>query len=81
MMNLKKQAPKKNSKIHLLYGNHEILNMQGRYYHVTEKDYKSFGSLEKREKAFGINGKYGKFIRNEFNLAKIVNDSLFVHAG
>jgi len=81
MINLKKQALKKNSEVHLLLGNHEMYNMQGRYYHVSGSDFKSFGSLEKREKAFSINGKYGKFIRNEFNLAKIVNDSLFVHAG
>jgi len=37
--------------------------------------------LEDREKAFSINGKYGKLIRKEMDAALTIDDSLFVHAG
>eukprot|EP00833_Pecoramyces_ruminatium_P018150 jgi/Orpsp1_1/1192182/evm.model.d7180000091181.1 len=81
IIRLKEQAPKHNCEFHILYGNHEVYNLQARYFFTTTADIKSFGNLENREKAFAIDCKYGKFLRNELHFIKIINDSLFVHAG
>ncbi|OUM59719.1 hypothetical protein PIROE2DRAFT_29900, partial [Piromyces sp. E2] len=78
---LKKQAPQKNSIVHLLLGNHEIYNLRTNYFFTSSKDLESFGTLENREKVFSPTGKYGKLIREEMNVAMNINDSIFVHAG
>ncbi|ORX97764.1 hypothetical protein LY90DRAFT_520039 [Neocallimastix californiae] len=78
---LKKQAPKKNSIVHLILGNHEIYNLRANYFFTSTNDLKSFGSLENREKALSLKGKYGKLIREEMKPVLTIDDSIFVHAG
>jgi len=80
LIDLIEQAKKKKSEIHLLLGNHEIINLQASYGFVSTGDVNSFGSLEGREQAFSPNGKYGKLVRS-LDVAFIINDTLFAHAG
>jgi len=79
LFKLKDQAKSKKSAVYFLYGNHEIFNLRYSYGLVTYADIQSFNGLENREELLSINGKYGKFIRKEMNIAMVLNDSLFVH--
>jgi len=79
-LKIKDQAKSKRSEVYNLYGNHEIFNLRYSYGLVTSADIESFNGLENREELLSINGKYGKFIRKEMNVAMVLNDSLFVHA-
>jgi len=81
LQDLREQAPKKGSIVNLILGNHEVGNLQGKYFFTSRDDIKTFGNLEKREEAFSLKGKYGKLLRQDMNVTMIVGDSLFVHAG
>jgi len=81
LIKLKDQAKRKRSVVHFLLGDHEIYNLRGRYTFITATDINSFDGLKNREEALSINGKYGKVIRTEMNVALVLNDSIFVHSG
>jgi len=81
LFKLRDQAQSKKSVVYLLYGNHEIDNFKGNYYHTSLGDMNSFHGLANREEAFSVNGKYGKVLRKEMNVTMVFNDSVFVHSG
>jgi len=81
MLNLREQAQQKGGIVHLLMGNHDILELQGNHYFTADKDYEAFGGLAGREEAFGPTGKYGQFIRQEMNMTLVVGDTIYAHAG
>jgi hypothetical protein len=81
MMNIREQAKTKGGIVHMLFGNHEILELQGNHYFTSLKDFESFGGVSGREEAFGPTGKYGQFLRQEMNMTMVIGDSIFAHAG
>jgi hypothetical protein len=81
MLNLREQAKEKGGIVHMLLGNHDILEIEGNHYFTSLKDYESFGGLKAREEAFGPTGKYGKVIRQEMNITMVIGDSIYAHAG
>jgi len=81
LIKLRREAKKKRSDVHLLFGNHEILNFRGNYQFTSHSDLKSWKSLEFREHQFSIEGKYGKWMRTDLNITMVVGNSLFAHAG
>jgi len=78
---IREQAKKYGGIVYILYGNHEIYNMKGNHFFTSYKDIKNYGGLEKFEKAFSMEGKYGQFIRKEMNLTMIIDDTMYSHAG
>ncbi|ORX42307.1 Metallo-dependent phosphatase [Piromyces finnis] len=81
MIKLRKQAPSYGSDVFLLLGNHETMNIGGRYDYITLTDLFSYGSIPLREKQFSLHERYGYLIRKEMNATMVVGDTLFVHAG
>jgi len=81
MMDLREQAQKKGGIIYMLIGNHEIFEVRGNHYFTSKVDLDIFGGMEAHEKAFGPEGKYGKFIRNVMNTTMIIDDTIYTHAG
>jgi len=81
VQDLREQAKVKGGVVHLLYGNHEIYNLQRNYRFTSVADFVTFGGVQNREEAFSLNGKYGHLLRKELNITMVLNDSLFVHAG
>jgi len=81
MIKLRKQAPTYDSDIYLILGNHETMNIGGRYDYVTMSEILSYGNVYLREKQFSYHERYGALIRKEMNATVIVGDTLFVHAG
>jgi len=81
IIKLRKQAPAYDSGIYLILGNHETMNIGGRYDYITMSELLSYGSLYIREKQFSYHERYGELIRREMNATVVVGDTLFVHAG
>eukprot|EP00833_Pecoramyces_ruminatium_P000354 jgi/Orpsp1_1/1174386/evm.model.c7180000049905.1 len=81
MIKLRKQAPSYDSDVFMILGNHETMNIGGRYEYVTASELLTFGNLYIREKQFSYHERYGALIRREMNATMVVGDSLFVHAG
>lgn len=93
LMKLEPQARKAGGYVHPLIGNHETMNLYGDLRYVSPSDYASFqveGSQEtepghpqgyaERQRQFGPDGKYGKWIRSH-NAAIKINDTIFMHGG
>jgi len=81
MIKLKKQAPSYGSKVYLIIGNHEAMNIGGRYDYLTVTEILNYGNIYLREKKFSFHENFGYLIRMEMNATAIVGDTLFVHAG
>jgi len=93
LMKLEPQARAAGGYVHPLIGNHETMNIFGDLRYVAPSDYASFhveGSLEtepgrppgyaERQRQFGPDGKYGKWLRSHNTVIRI-NDTVFLHAG
>jgi hypothetical protein len=93
LMKLERQANEAGGHVHALIGNHETLNIYGDLQYVSPSDYASFrveGSQEtepgrpqgyaERQRQFGPDGKYGKWIRSH-NAVIRINDTVFLHGG
>ncbi len=93
LMKLEPQARKAGGFVHVLIGNHEAMNLYGDLRYVSPDEYASFhveGAQEtepgrppgyaERQRQFGPNGKYGKWIRG-LNTAIKINDTVFIHGG
>jgi hypothetical protein len=81
MIKLRKQAPNYGSDVFIILGNHETMNIGGRYDYVTISEVASYRNFYIREKQFSFHERYGSLIRKEMNATMIVGDTLFVHAG
>jgi hypothetical protein len=93
LMKLERQAQEAGGHVHALVGNHEALNVLGDLQYVSPSDYASFqveGSPEtepgrprgyaERQRQFGPDGRYGKWIRSH-NAVIRINDTVFLHGG
>ncbi len=78
---LQHQAEKAGGKVHLLLGNHEVMNLQGdnryisdEYFFLSEKAGFSYTGL------FDSSHELGRWLHS-LNTVVVINDMLFVHAG
>jgi len=81
LIDIREQAQKKGGIVYMLYGNHDVMAIQGNHIYTTEADYESFGGIQGFEEAFSPKGKYGQYLRKEMNLTVTIDDTLFVHTG
>jgi hypothetical protein len=89
LMRLQAEAAAAGGAIHIVLGNHEVMNLVGDLRYVSEGDYAQFGSapagnlppgfLERRA-AFAPDGKYGRWLLG-FPVAIAYDDTLFLHGG
>ncbi|CAI2163068.1 11319_t:CDS:2 [Funneliformis geosporum] len=78
---LQKEAKVAGGMVINLFGNHELMNLELDWDHVTDEDIESFGSKKNRIIEFSSDGFIGKFFGTSFQVAAIVEDTLFVHGG
>lgn len=92
LMRLEKEAPAVGGMVHVLLGNHEIMNMTGDLRYVAAEEYAAFakddiqliagfptGFLAHRV-AFSLFGHYGSWLAKK-PLMIVINDAAFVHGG
>jgi len=77
---LQDQAPQFGGEVHLLLGNHEVMNLQGDWRYVSPEDVAGFGGQANRALAFSKRGEYGRFL-SKLPLVVKVDDTIFVHGG
>lgn len=80
LMALEPQAEAAGGRLHVLLGNHEVMNMLGMTRDATPEIFASFGGETAYREAFAPSGRYGKWLRGKVPIAK-VDDTLFLHAG
>lgn len=86
---LQSEAEAAGGAVHIVLGNHEVMNLTGDLRYVSEGDFARFGAeappglpagfLERRT-AFAPDGEYGRWLLGQA-IAVVVNDTLFVHGG
>ncbi|CRG94889.1 shewanella-like protein phosphatase 1, putative [Plasmodium gallinaceum] len=83
LFDLQKKAVIKNSKIILILGNHEQLNLCGYYNYVNEKETQLFFENNYNYRSFSFNNKNGNYFKKLIKLPSIVkvNNAIFTHAG
>ncbi len=95
MMRLETEAPRAGGFVHMVLGNHELMNLTGDYRYVSDAEYASFadassaapipitetrpGEAELRQ-AFSANGRYGAWLLGHPALI-VINDTAYVHGG
>lgn len=83
LFKLQKEAPLKNSRVLLIMGNHEQLNLCGYFDYVNEKEVEVFFRNNLNYRLFHFVSTRGEYFKKLIRLPAIakVNDILFVHAG
>ncbi|CRH01232.1 shewanella-like protein phosphatase 1, putative [Plasmodium relictum] len=83
LFQLQKKAIIKNSKIILILGNHEQLNLCGYFDYVNEKEIQLFFENNYDYRLFSFNNKKGNYFKKLIKLPSIVkvNNAIFTHAG
>ncbi len=77
---LGQEATKAGGALHVLNGNHEVMNVAGDMRYVTEGGSRQFAELGGRKAAFAPGGPYARKLA-ERDVAVIVGDTVFVHGG
>jgi hypothetical protein len=80
LMALEKEAAAAGGKVHMLLGNHEVMNMAGDTRDVSPEALGSLGGEAGYRAAFGRDGKYGKWLRTKPMLLNL-DGTVFMHAG
>lgn len=80
MRRVRDEAAAAGGEVHLLNGNHEIMNLRGDWRYVSEGDLAGFGGQLERAAAFSPTGAYGSFLAT-LPVAVEVDDTVFVHGG
>jgi hypothetical protein len=89
LMRLEQEAAAAGGAVHLVLGNHEVMNLSSDLRYVSAGDYLQFGTeavggqppgyFERRE-ALAPDGPYGEWLLGR-PVALVINDLLFVHGG
>lgn len=92
LISLTLEAREEGGEIYSVLGEHELLNIQGKFNHVHNGAFRTFGKIwdenlfpiiglhHSRFKAFKPGGYYAEWL-SQYNVFLIVNDTLFAHAG
>ena len=78
---LETEAERQGGKVHFIIGNHEMMNLKGKFKYVRAKYLTNADSLDLNyNKWYGDNSELGKWLRSKNGVEKI-GDYLFLHAG
>lgn len=78
---LREQARKQNGNIHLLLGNHELMNVTSNLNYTTPQSNDYFGGEDVRVRLFSRGGFMAKKLASLFNCVVKIDDWVFSHAG
>ena len=82
LMDLEMHSKVRGPRMHFLLGNHEVWMLDGHFKHLSNKDLKRLKLMgyNSPEKAFGLNGRYGRWLSGLNTMVQIGPD-LISHAG
>ncbi len=79
-LKLTRQASAAGGRMHVLLGNHELMNLSGDLRDVSEGEFQAFGGLAGHRAAFAVDGMYGAWLQT-LPAAIRINRTLFLHGG
>lgn len=77
---LQAQAEAAGGRVHVVMGNHELMNITGDLRDVSEAEYAALGGPEGHRELFALDGRYGAWIADLPFVIRI-NDTAFAHGG
>jgi len=80
LMRLQTQAPASSGMVHVLLGNHELMNMTGDLRDVSEAEYTALANIGGHRAAFSAKGHYGRWLITLPFMIRI-NGTVFTHGG
>ena len=80
LMRLQSQAPDSGGRVHVLLGNHELMNLSGDLRDVSDAEHAALADLGGHGAAFAHDGHYGSWLLNLPFMIRI-NGILFTHGG
>jgi hypothetical protein len=80
LMTLEKQASAAGGRVHMLLGNHEVMNMIAETRDVAPEVLNAFGGDAAYRAAFARDGKYGRWLRTK-PIILTLEGTVFMHAG
>jgi hypothetical protein len=80
LMRLQAQAPASGGMVHVLLGNHELMNLTGDLRDVSDAEYAALTNIGGHRAAFSTNGPYGQWLITLPFIIRI-NDTVFTHGG
>jgi hypothetical protein len=88
-MRLSGEAAEAGGAVHVVHGNHEVMNLTGDLRYVSPGDYAQFGTEARDDRPAGFferraalapDGEYGRWLLS-LPVAIVIDDTLFVHGG
>ena len=80
LMRLQDEAQTSGGYVHVLLGNHEVMNLTGDLRDVSAPEFTALESIGGHTRAFSMKGHYGRWLATLPFIIRI-NDSLFAHGG
>ena len=80
LMRLQDEAQTSGGHVHVLLGNHEVMNLTGDLRDVSAPEFAALESMGGHARAFSLHGHYGRWLATLPFVIRI-NDSLFAHGG
>ncbi len=80
LMRLESEAAEAGGRVHVLLGNHEVMNLTGDLRYVSAGDYEAFGGADARRAAFSADGAIGRWLHAR-PFTVVIDDTAFVHGG
>ena len=77
---LQTEALAAGGRVHVLLGNHELMNLTGDVRDVSEAEFAALGGADGHRQAFALTGRFGAWLVEQPAVIRI-NDTLFVHGG
>ncbi len=80
LMRLQDEARSSGGHVHVLLGNHEVMNLTGDLRDVSKREYIALEPIGGHTRAFALDGHYGRWLATLPFIIRI-NDSVFAHGG
>lgn len=80
LMRLQDEAQSSDGHVHVVLGNHEVMNLTGDLRDVSKKEYEALNLVGGHTRAFALDGHYGRWLATLPFVIRI-NESLFAHGG
>jgi hypothetical protein len=80
VMALEAQARSAGGRVHMLLGNHEVMNMAGELRDAGPEIFETFGGEVQMREAFSPRGRYGRWLRGK-KVIESIDGSIFLHGG
>ena len=80
VMSLEEQARGAGGRVHVLLGNHEVMNMAGELRDAGPDIFETFGGEAEMREAFSPRGRYGRWLRGK-KVIESIDGTVFLHGG